>query len=246
MKSAKWIVFGLALAMMAGTVMVLFQLKTRQHLTRPGVKVGSARLYDEDTNLVAETAVLLPANLPGCASFPRPIAKNELATLPKDTTFGRRAYAFTNGFAALIQTVLMGSDRTSIHQPQFCLTGQGWTIEKQENISLRIDRPYPYLLPALKLTASNMIKDENGHPLLVRGIYVYWFVSADKLTAGQGTRMWSMLNTLLHQGLVERWAYISYFAVCLPGREQTTDDHLEDFIRLSLPEFQLTTGAKIQ
>jgi len=90
MKSAKWIVFGVAVAMMAATAMVLFQLKTRQHLTSPGVKVGPARLYDEATNLVAETAVLLPTNMPGCTSFPRPIAKIELTSLPKTPRLGAR------------------------------------------------------------------------------------------------------------------------------------------------------------
>jgi len=100
------------------------------------------------------------------------------------------------------------------------LTGQGWAIEKQENIDLRIDRPFPYTLPALKLTVSNMIKGENGQAQLVRGIYVYWFVSADKLTAGQGTRMWSMLNTLLHQVWWNAGPTSAILPSAFPGRSK--------------------------
>jgi len=39
---------------------------------------------------------------------------------------------------------------------------------------------------------------------------------------------------------LQRWAYISCFAVCLPGQEEATFERLKKFIAASVPEFQLT------
>ena len=46
---------------------------------------------------------------------------------------------------------------------------------------------------------------------------------------------------MLQKGRMERWAYISYFVTCVPGREEATFEHLERFIRASAPDFQLLT-----
>jgi hypothetical protein len=165
-----------------------------------------------------------------------------LDTLPKDTTFGRRLYQLPDGFQAMINVVLMGTDRTSIHQPQFCLVAQDWIIDQTERVRLPIDRPYAYELPAVKLTASTRVLDEQKQPRMISGIYVYWFVTADKITAEQGVRMWSIARTMVEKGELERWAYIAYFASCHPGQEQATFKRLERFIRASVPDFQVATG----
>jgi hypothetical protein len=138
--------------------------------------------------------------------------------------------------------VLMGTDRTSIHQPQYCLDAAGWHIGKTEQVLLPMDRPYSYDLRALKLTTFRTAKNNYKQPIEVRGIYVYWFVTADRLTPDQGARMWSIARTMLEKGVLERWAYISYFVTCLPGQEEATFAHLEQFIRASAPVFQTVAG----
>jgi hypothetical protein len=167
----------------------------------------------------------------------------ELDALPKDTTFGRKMYHRDgDNFNVMTSVVLMGSDRTSIHQPQFCLVAQAWRIDQTDRIRLPMNRPHPYDIPALKLTTSRVVLNEYKQPILLRGIYVYWFVSAEHLTSDQGTRMWSIARTMLKKGELERWAYISYFTTCLPGREEETFKQLERFIQASAPEFQTATG----
>jgi hypothetical protein len=136
----------------------------------------------------------------------------------------------------------MGTDRTSIHQPQYCLKYQDWRITQTEQVLLPMDRPYAYNLPALKLTVSREVLNEYKQPVQLRGLYVDWFVSADHLTSNQGTRMLSIARTMLQTGVLERWAYISYFTACLPGEEQATFEQLERFIRASAPEFQTVAG----
>jgi hypothetical protein len=43
----------------------------------------------------------------------------------------------------------------------------------------------------------------------------------------------------LLKGILQRWAYISYFAPCLPGQEEATFDRMKKLIAASVPEYQL-------
>ena len=203
--------------------------------------MGPGLLYNEKNSLIANQCVLLPDEVMGIKGTPAPVTQMEVEGLPKDTTFGRRKYLGKNGFNVVTSVVLMGTDRTSIHDPHFCLEAASWHIEKTEYVRLPMDRPHPYEVPALKLTASAMAFDESKQPIELRGIYVYWFVTDDKITSGQGTRMWSLAKTMLEKRELERWAYISYFATCAPGQEKATFEQLERFIRASTPEFQTVT-----
>ena len=242
MKQRKWIVFGVALGMIAATMVYLAEIRGTQRLGAPGVRVGAVPLYSAKGVVVARQSVLLPETILGAKSTAEPITDVELNGLPKDTTFGRRRYRLGKDFAPVIGVVLMGTDRTSIHQPQFCLVGQGWTIDQTEQVPLHIEQPYPYDLPAMKLTTSMRLADANQNSRIIRGIYVYWFVSADKITADQGTRLWSIAKTMVEKRELERWAYITYFVPCLPGQEEATFGRLEEFIRASVPAFQVVTG----
>jgi len=240
MKRSKWVVVAVALGMMAATAGWLKEFRGRHLLGAPGVRVGGVPIYDEKTNLVSTQSVVLPTNVLGIPSWPLPISIGEEDGLPKDTTFGRRYYRSPGSdFGVQISVVLMGTDHTSIHQPQYCLYAQDWTVTSTERIDLHMERPFAYDIPAIKLTASRQFQ-KNGQ--MLECIYVYWFVCGDKITAEEGSRLWSMWKTVLRKGELERWAYISYFVTCLPGGEQATFERLERFIRASAPEFQLVTG----
>jgi hypothetical protein len=204
--------------------------------------VGTVPLYSAKGAVLAPQSVLLPDTVLGVNFTPEPIMDIELETLPKDTTFGRRRYPMDKEFSPVVTVVLMGTDRTSIHDPHYCMVGQGWTIDQTERIFLHIKRPYPYDLPAVKLTASRVVTDEHQQSTIIRGFYIYWFVSADKITADQGTRFWSIAKTMVEKRELERWAYISYLVPCLPGTEEATLSRLEQFIQASVPDFQIVAG----
>jgi len=245
MKNFRWILFALTLVMIGTTAVFLFYLKGRQTLGNPGVMVGNVPLFDTETNRVAETTVILPEKIPGYSSASSPVTPIEVTMLPKDTVFGKRRYWTETGGNADISVVLMGQDRTSLHKPQFCLVGQGWSIDQSEVVKLKMDRPYPYELPIMKLTTSIRVKDDKGKPFLIHGLYLYWFVSDKNLTASHDERMISSAKNLLRNGTVERWAYISYFTRCLPGQEEAAYDQLTKFIVRSAPEFQLVAGKPV-
>jgi len=170
-----------------------------------------------------------------------PVDRIVLDWLPKDTTYGQRLYKAADGFQTQMTAVLMGSDRTSIHQPQYCLTGNGWAINQTELDTIPINQPHAYSLPVKRLTASRLVQGPDG-AISVRGIYVYWFVAENRLTAEHGQRMLDMGLEMLRTGVMQRWAYISCFSVCAPGQEQATYSRIKELIRATVPEFQLTTG----
>jgi len=230
----EWICFAAALAIMAGGAGLIVRMQAAQKLGAPGLRTTPLA---ESRNLQVE----LPVSLPGYTSRPLPILKEEVEMLPKDTSFGRREYRAADGFAALVSAVLMGTDRSSIHRPEFCLTGQGLRIDEQVEMTIPMSRPQPYELPVMKLTATKVV-EQGGRKETIRGIYVYWFVSGERLTARHAERMWWMAEKLLATGVLERWAYVSYFTVCAPGGEDAAFERLKELIVLSAPEFQLVPG----
>ena len=218
--------------------------KRIQKLGEPGVKVVAEPIYDEKGNRAATDSAFLPERVLDYSSEPVGVTRLELNWLPKDTTYGRRYYKAPDGFEMLISIVLMGTDRTSIHKPQYCLTGQGWNIDSTVSgiTALRIERPHPYKLPVMKLMTTAYRDKPDGQRTAVRGIYVYWFVADGELTADHLQRMWWMARDLACTGTLQRWAYVGCFATCLPGQEEPTFERMEQFIAAAVPEFQLSSG----
>jgi hypothetical protein len=245
MARSKYVVCILAFAMIAGAGALLANLKDRHSLGEPGVMVGPVPLFGEDGAIVARQSVLLPEHVLNAQSTNSPITRAELEGLPKDTTFARRLYLLPGGPMAQLTVVLMGSDRASIHQPEYCLTAQNWAIDKTERIVVPMDRPVRYDLPANKVTVTKMLKNKLGQVQKVSGLYVYWFVSADNLTAAPlSGMMWSLAKTLMENGVMERWAYVSYFCVCAPGQEDAAFERLQQFIQAATPQFQKVKSQK--
>lgn len=237
MNKPKWIFAIMGLVLIGGTAVVLLQFKAHQKLGQPGVKT---RPLANSRNL----EVVLPEAVLDYTSEWLEQSAIVTNSLPADTSYGSRRYIGPDtNFSAQVTVVLMGSDRTSLHKPQFCLTGAGWTIDNNatREETVRVEQPQPYDLPVVKYVASRQLQQE-GRNAELRGIYVYWFVADDAISATESGlgRMWSMARTLLTTGVLQRWAYISYFAVCLPGQEEATYERLKKLIAASAPEFQLT------
>lgn len=230
MNRTKWTLGATALAIMIAGGGLILRLQATQRLGEPGVNL-------QVTGGGLKGEVLLPETLPGYTSAPQPITDLELGMLPADTSFGRRVYRGEDGFQALASVVLMGVDRTSIHQPEFCLVGQGWKIDSAVTDSVTISRPRAYALPVMRLQTVKQFPGPNG-PTPMAGVYVYWFVSGEHLTASHEQRMWWMATELVKHQVLQRWAYVTFFAPCPPGAEDQTFARLQQLIALSVPEFQ--------
>jgi hypothetical protein len=230
--------FAVALLLIGGTGLLLNNLRTHQKLGLAGVKTVPLA----GSNLVE---VELPEDVLDYDSEPLEEEQIVVDYLPKDTSFGKRVYIAPDGMRTVANVVLMGTDRTSLHKPQFCLQGSGWIIDENtsKEVNVHMERPFPYELPVMKLFTSQVV-DIGGQKVPVKGIYVYWFVSHDQFTAKHWERMWWMARDLFRTGVLQRWAYISFFSFCYPGQEEATFERMKKLIAASVPEFQLTPSVR--
>jgi len=221
------------LVLIGGAAGLLHHAKAGQHLGVPGVKT---RPLAGSSNL----EVLLPETVPGYKSELVPQASVVTNQLPPDTSFGQRLYTGDDGFQAMINVVLMGADRTSIHKPQICMVGQGWKFDDQAThiVSVPMTRPVAYELPMMRVVATIDTLD-NGQPVRRAGVYAYWFVDAEHFTAQHNDwKLW-MVKDFLLTGVLDRWAYVTFFSMCAPGQEEATFERMKKLITAAVPEFQL-------
>jgi len=168
-----------------------------------------------------------------------PEAQVVLDYLPKDTSYAQRRYLAADGAWAQVNVILMGADRTSIHRPDYCLPGQGWQIRDKTEVKLNIPGAPPYELPVMKWTVSNTFPAPDGSQQPVSGLYVFWFVTQGQTTDDFPTMLKSMLFNQLAHGVLQRWAYVSYFTACRPGQEDAAFARMKQLITASVPAFQL-------
>lgn len=229
----KVVLFVTTLLCIVCTAIVLNHVRENRRLGPPGVLTSPT----QDPNRLK---VDLPERVLNYSSEWVETEKLVLDFLPKDTSFGQRRYTAPDGFQTLINVVLMGTDRTSHHRPEFCLTGSGWDIDSSgsQTTSIPMERPRAYDLPVMKLVTTKQIM-QNGQPVVGRGIYVYWYVADHAYTASHNQKVWLMAKEILRTGVLPRWAYITCFSVCAPGQEEATYERMKKFIAAAVPEFQL-------
>jgi len=234
MKAKPLLAAALVLVLIAAAAGVLQHAKSGQKIGAPGLKT---RPLPGSPNL----EVLLPETLPGFKSELIPQAAIVTNQLPPDTSFGQRLYTADDGFQTMVNVVLMGADRTSIHKPEICMVGQGWKFDDRatHTATVPIARPRAYDLPVMRVVATIDTVD-NGKPVRRAGVYTYWFVDGTHLSTQHNEwKMW-MVKDFLLTGVLDRWAYVTFFSVCAPGQEEATFDRQKQLIAAAVPEFQLT------
>jgi hypothetical protein len=237
MKNQKWIIFSVALVLMAGTVVALTWLKAHQKLGTPGIVTAPI-----PGSVVVK--IDLPARVLDFTSTNLPEPKVLLDNLPADTSYALRIYTGADGFQVQATAILMGTDRSSIHNAEFCLTGQGFTGKKKSVVTIPIAGAQPYPLPVARWDVSGDFQRPGGQGAKVFGVYVFWFVANGEETPDNQQRMIWLGRDLLRSGVLQRWAYLSYFAVCAPGQEDATFERMKNLIARSVPEFQLPPARR--
>jgi hypothetical protein len=227
--------------MIASTAVSLERARGNMELGKPGLRMVDQHVFSEDGRIVNTNTAALPERVLEYTSEVRPIMTNELGWLPKDTTYARRVYQAPDRLGFQLNVVMMGTDRGSIHKPQYCLVGQGWRIDQSDLLEIPIDEPHSYQLPVMRLVASRQVSLKDGRTVKQHAIYVYWFVAENRITARHGQRMWWMARDLLVTGVLPRWAYVSCLAGCAPGQEEAVYQRMREFLRAAVPMFQTAT-----
>lgn len=227
----------LSLAVIGAGFGLLNRLRSHQELGRPAVAVVPEVLQPTTNNVVRTNAVVMPETLPGFRSVPGEITALEMGALPPDTSFGRRIYSAVEGnFFVQANVVLMGSDRTSIHQPDFCLTGVGWNIQRKQQAEITVGSAPGRPLTVSRYDASKLVRLPDGRVIQIAGIYVFWFAADGAETASAWHRTVATMQSVLLKNTLPRWGYLSFFAQCPPGQEDDTFNRITRLIADYAPQ----------
>lgn len=163
----------------------------------------------------------------------------ERETLPADTGFSRRTYVslLDRRQQVLLSIVLSGRDRTSIHRPELCLVGQGWTITGQARHTFERPDAREVPIPATVLRIEREFTGGDGRKVKVPGLFAYWFVGADKVVATNSARVaYTAIDRLRHFE-AHRWAYVFAQTLALDGEEAALA-RIQSVLDGTVPSFQ--------
>jgi EpsI family protein len=134
----------------------------------------------------------------------------EREILPPDTGYSRKQYVAVADARkrVFLSIVLSGRDRTSIHRPELCLVGQGWTIAAAAAQRFAYPgRQGETAFPARLLRVQREVATARGK-VVVPQLVAYWFVGGDGVVGSHGERLWrDAWNRVVH-GRADRWAYV--------------------------------------
>ena len=172
-----------------------------------------------------------------------PVSSVEREMLPADTGFSRRLYFNDRDPSkqVFLSIVLSGRDRTSIHRPELCLVGQGWTITGRDEHTFDYPRRPSApdgggKFPATVLRVRREVPGPRG-PQHVPQLTVYWFVSGDHVVASHWDRfLRDAWNRVVH-ARADRWAYVLMQTDASDG-EAAAFARLQAVLNETLPAFQ--------
>jgi Protein of unknown function (DUF3485) len=179
----------------------------------------------------------LPDSIGDYLGFDRAVSESEIQFLPKDTEFAKKAYIGRAPTEIACEVVLSGAQRNSIHRPQVCLIGQGWTITDEKPISVLLANQRVQRVRLLTLG-----RVENGKKL--NSYFLYWFVGKDKTTDDHFQRILLTCWDRIMKGTNHRWAYVMVSGILpttVADSEKAKEElisQLTDFVREIIPLIQ--------
>jgi exosortase len=199
-----------------------------------------------------ETGVFLaaggrnPVELPGFlgsgwVGWPAQVSAVEREILPPDTGFSRMEYVSSRSpHNVLLSIVLSGRDRTSIHRPELCLVGQGWTMTARETHTFTYPGQPGAAFPATVLRIERrgvQTRSGNGVPQLA----AYWFVNGDRVVATHAERFFIDAWNRIAHGRADRWAYVLMITDATDGEPRALA-RMQAVLDATLPTFQRPMG----
>lgn len=155
---------------------------------------------------VAGVVMNLPRVIGGYVGEPMEVTQAEKTILPLDTEFERSVYSTLDGSEVNCQIVLSGGEKRSIHRPEICLPGQGWTIKSARPIDVPLATHS--LLEVMELTLDRPVELRDGSRKKLESLFLYWFVGADKTTAHHHERILITSKDRVLHNINHRWAYV--------------------------------------
>ena len=164
------------------------------------------------------------------------VTEIEKQVLPQDTGFSRKLYVSLSDPSkqVFLSIVLSGTDRTSIHRPELCLVGQGWTIRGSFRHSFRY--PQSEAVPATVLRVERAVMTPRGQAVVPQ-LVAYYFVTEGTIAATSGERLAVDAWNRVAHGRADRWAYVLLQTGAGDG-EDAALDRIQVVLNATLPAFQ--------
>jgi EpsI family protein len=176
---------------------------------------------------------------------PTPVTAVEREVLPPDTGFSRKIYLNHRDptKAVLLSIVLSGRDRTSIHRPELCLIGQGWTIAGRADHRFAHPGSGGGSFPATLLHVQRQVQTPRGSAVVPQ-VVAYWFVYGDGVVATHWQRLLRDGWNRVVRARTDRWAYVLIQTDAQDG-EKAALARIEAVLAETLPIFQPVAAARM-
>jgi len=167
----------------------------------------------------------------------------EREILPPDTGYSRRLYVnlADRSRDVFLSIVLSGRDRTSIHRPELCLVGQGWSLEGTTRRTFRF--PAGGAGGEFEATVLRVRRERPSAQgrVVVPQLVAYWFVGGDAVTASHWGRFGLDAWNRIARARVDRWAYVLMQTDVVDG-EPAALARMQAVLDGTLPAFQRVPG----
>lgn len=184
-----------------------------------------------------------PAELPGFIGTEWIGRRTEVTSierdlLPADTGYSRRSYVAVSDprQQVFLSIVLSGRDRTSIHRPELCLVGQGWTITSQHAHQFEFPGMQLDAFTATLLRVQRELATARGKALVPQ-LTAYWFVGADTVVGSHWGMFFQDAWQRVTRGRADRWAYVLMQTDAQDG-EAAALARMQTVLEATLPTFQ--------
>ena len=194
-------------AILGGGILLTALTSNVSSVAEPGI-----RLVDGEPFLVEKIGDWSGGPLQGLTEAERKI-------LPADTQGTRRVYTDKNGAEVYCSVILEGSDVTSIHRPELCLTGQGWMFEGVHVETIPVQGAPGGLLRMTCMDSKRTFKLPQGGTTEARAVFAYWFVGKGRLTPYHWQRILFTTKDRVLRNRNVRWAYFLIYAPLATERD---------------------------
>lgn len=228
-------VFGVALAGMFAITRILDTIRSRPNKDRSNTGSPSAQrivappwwrslfpaLFGAATLMTCYlTPVSTSLSEPGMSlDFPvvlgayggeeRPMSKIEKRELPSDIELKRYYYHGSGTHDILATVVVSGATERSLHEPEVCLPGQGWTIDDRFTVEVRLDDGQVRNAMLLKLHRDR--NPDSNRPVRTSAYNIYWYEGFNISTPNYQEHVVLTHIDNIFKNVSHRWSMASFF-----------------------------------
>lgn len=152
----------------------------------------------------------LPLQMEGFQGQQMEMTAQEANILDEGVQLARTFYTSTKGRRVLVTVIVGGPGKRTLHRPEVCLPGQGWTIASSNVLPLKFADEQ--VTEATLLRLFREVEVEPGKRVRMRGLNLYWYVGSDGSTRPDyyGHISKGYVDAIF-RNLNHRWSMVSVF-----------------------------------